>query len=96
MAYSRPVLAGADDFIAFVSIALRHATSGKLGAAPAVESQAKSLHPGQRLRLPVANANAATGDAMRIGRRKFANTTRLTAKELGDLTSKSQRADERD
>ncbi len=85
MAYSRPVLAGADDFIAFVSIALRHAASEKTDAMPAVESQAKSLRPSERLRLPVASAKAPTGAALRIGRKKFANTTRLTAKQLREL-----------
>ena len=90
MAYSRPVLAGADDFILFVSIALRCATARKYASAPAVETQAKSMHPSKRLRLPVANVRAPTGATLRVGRKKFANTSRLTASQLADLRSQSR------
>ena len=96
MAYSRPVLAGADDFILFVSIALRNATARKCALAPAVETQTKSMHPSARLRLPVANAQAPTGGALRVGRKKFANTSRLTANQLEDLRSQSQPSEEPD
>ena len=89
MTYSRPVLAGADDFILFVSIATAEAKARQGEAQLVVERQAKSLTPSQRLRLPIANAKAATGGALRIGRRKFANATRLTAKQLRSLRDKT-------
>ena len=96
MKYSGPVLRSSDDFILFVSIALKHANSQRLRAQPTVESHARSLRPSQRLRLPIANTRAPTGGALRIERRKFANTTRLTAKQLRELRHESRSDDERD
>lgn len=90
MTYSRPVLAGADDFILFVSIAAAEAKTRQSEAQKVVERQAKSLTPSQRLQLPIANAKAATGGELRIGRRKFANITRLTAKQLHKLRGKTE------
>lgn len=89
MTYSRPVLAGTDDFIMFVSIATAEAKARQGEAQLVVERQAKSLTPSQRLRLPIANVKSATGGALRIGRRKFANATRLTAKQLHGLRDKT-------
>ena len=90
MTYSRPVLAGADDFILFVSIATTEAKTRQSEAQKVVERQAKSLTQSQRLQLPIANAKAATGSALRIGRKKFANITRLTAKQLRKLGEKTE------
>ena len=90
MAYSGPVLDAADDFILFVSIALTYAIAKRSQAMAVVESQARSLTPKQRLRLPIANAQAAKGGAVRLGRKKFANTTRLTANQLRDLHDKAR------
>lgn len=90
MAYSRPVLEAADDFILFVSIALIQAKAKRSDAQAVVASQARSLTPHQRLRLPIANAKAPTGGALRVGRRKFASITRLTAKQLRDLRDKAE------
>ena len=90
MTYSGPVLAGADDFILFVSIATAEAKTRQSEAQKVVERQAKSLTPSQRLQLPIANVKAATGGALRVGRRKFANITRLTAKQLRRLSEKTE------
>ena len=88
MAYSRPILKGADDFSKFVSIATAEAKTKRSEAQAIVVRQAKALTPSQRLRLPIANAKAATGGELRIGRRKFANTIRLTAKQLRAMRNK--------
>ena len=68
MAYSRPVLEGADNLIKFVSVALTEAKARRSEAQAVVELQARSLTPNQRLRLPIANAKAPTGGALRLGR----------------------------
>ena len=94
MTYSRPVLEGADDFVLFVSIALTQAKAKKSDTKAVVESQARSLTPNQRLRLPIANAKAPTGGALRVGRRKFANVTRLTAQAVGRPAPPEQGAGE--
>ena len=90
MAYSRPVLEGADNLIKFVSVALTEAKARRSEAQAVVELQARSLTPNQRLRLPIANAKAPTGGALRLGRKKFANTTRLTAKQLRNVHDQTQ------
>ena len=90
MTYTRPVFEGTDDFILFISIALNHAKAKRNGAKEAFEAQAKSLTSTQRLRLPIANTKAATDGELRLGRKKFANVTRLTAKHLGDLNRQAQ------
>ena len=94
MAYSRPVLEGADDLIMFVSIALTQARARRSDAKKVVESQVKAMTARQRLRLPIANAKAATGGALRIGRKKFANITRLTAKQLRQLRHRTRSSEE--
>ena len=76
MTYSRPVLQGAEDFIRFISIALADARARRDRAMAVAESQAKSLTPEQRLRLPVAKMKAAAGGELRLGRRKFSNILR--------------------
>ena len=68
-------------FVALIDVAARYARSQIEPLGEAVSAELGSMHPSQRLRLPLAMVKVPDERTMRLGRRKFSNVNRMNRNE---------------